>query len=127
LPSLQREFNYAYPTHQIWLHSDDAAVIPVSTDRHHYAAPTYSQTNTQTLRDLGALRNQIGSEGLNAVIEYVLRQYNRRMLREKDARAKYIATVLADPQRPFVWEYFRLGTIPLAGERAYYDEVQFIT
>lgn len=46
------------------------------------------------------------------------------MLDSKEARAKYIATVLADPQRPFIWEYFRPGTIPLAGERAYFDEVQ---
>ena len=45
------------------------------------------------------------------------------MLNSKEARAKYIATILADSQRPFVWEYFRPGTIPLAGERAYFDEV----
>ena len=32
-------------------------------------------------------------------------------------------TVLADPQCPFVWKYFRPETIPLAGERGYYDEV----
>ena len=127
LSSLQREFNHAYPTHRIRLHSDDAAVIPVSIDRHCYALPVYSQTHTQTLRDLGVLRNQIGSEGLSAVIAFVPRQYTRRMLRATEARAKYIATVLADPQRPFVWEFFRPGTIPLAGERAYYDEVQLIT
>lgn len=48
------------------------------------------------------------------------------MLGSKDARAKYVETILADPQRPFVWEYFRPGTIPLAGERAYYDEVCLI-
>ena len=46
------------------------------------------------------------------------------MLDSKEARAKYIATVLADPQRPFIWEYFHPGTIPLAGERAYFDEVR---
>jgi len=45
------------------------------------------------------------------------------MIELKDARAKYVATVLADHQRPFIWERFRPGTIPLAGERAYYDEV----
>jgi hypothetical protein len=33
LSSLQRELNYAYPTHRIRLHSDDAAVVPVSVDR----------------------------------------------------------------------------------------------
>lgn len=81
---------------------------------------------TQTLRDLGVLRNRIGDEGLTAVIEYLPSQYTKRMLGSKDARAKYIATILADPQRPFVWEYFRPGTIPLAGERAYYDEVCLI-
>ena len=48
------------------------------------------------------------------------------MLGSKDARAKYVATVLLDPQRPFIWEFFRPGTIPLAGERAYYDEVRLI-
>ena len=48
------------------------------------------------------------------------------MLRSKDARAKYIATILSDSQRPFIWEYFRPGTIPLAGECAYYDEVYLI-
>jgi len=30
LPSLQREFGHAYPTSRARLHSDDAAVIPVS-------------------------------------------------------------------------------------------------
>jgi hypothetical protein len=45
------------------------------------------------------------------------------MLKVQDARAKYISTVLADPQRPFIWEYFRPGTIPLPGENNYYDEV----
>ena len=70
----------------------------------------------QTLRDLGVLRNQIGNEGLTAVIEYLPSQYTKRMLGSTEARAKYIATVLADPQRPFVWEHFCPGTIPLAGE-----------
>ena len=48
------------------------------------------------------------------------------MLGSAEARAKYVATVLADSQRPFIWEYFRPGTIPLAGERAYYDKVRSI-
>ena len=48
------------------------------------------------------------------------------MLGSKDARAKYIATILADPQRPFIWAHFRPGTIPLAGERAFYDQVNQI-
>jgi len=78
----------------------------------------------QTLRDLGVLRNQIGNEGLTAVIEYLPSQYTKRALGSKDTRAKYIATILADPQRPFIWEYFRPGTIPLPGENAYYDQVR---
>jgi hypothetical protein len=45
------------------------------------------------------------------------------MLGSKASRAKYISMIIADPQRPFIWEYFRPGTIPLPGERAYYDEV----
>jgi hypothetical protein len=45
------------------------------------------------------------------------------MLNSKDARAKYIAAVLSNPQRPFIWEYFRPGTIPLAGTQEYYDQV----
>ena len=58
-----------------------------------------------------------------SVVEHLPKQYTKRALNSKDVRAKYVATVLADPQRPFIWEYFRPGTIPLAGERAYYDEV----
>ena len=49
------------------------------------------------------------------------------MLNSKAVRAKYVETVLADPQRPFVWEYFRPGTIPLAGECAFYDEVSLFS
>ena len=122
LPSLQHELNRAYPTHQIRLHSDDAAVVPVSAC-HHDNENHQTHANSQTLRDLGVLRNQIGSEGLTAVIEYLPSQFTKRMLGSKDLRAKYIMTVLADPQCPFVWKYFRPGTIPLAGERGYYDEV----
>jgi len=48
------------------------------------------------------------------------------MLNSKEARAKYVKTVLTDPQRPYVWEYFHPGTIPLAGECTYYDEVWLI-
>jgi hypothetical protein len=79
--------------------------------------------SAQTLRDIRVLRNQIGNEGLNAVIEFLPSQYTKRMLNSKEARERYVTTVLADPQRPFIWEFFRPGTIPLAGERAFYDEV----
>ena len=119
LASLQRELNHVYPTHRIRLHSDDAAVVPVSF---HCFYIVSTLMKIQTLRDLGVLRNQIGSEGLAAVIEYLPSQYNKRMLGSKDARARYITTMLADPQRPFIWEYFRPGTIPLASDRGYYDE-----
>jgi len=78
------------------------------------------------LQDLGVLQNQIGNEGLSAVIEYLPGQYTKRMLGSKDARAKYISSVLADTQCPFIWEYFHPGTIPLAGEHAWYDEVCLI-
>ena len=62
------------------------------------------------LRDLGVLWNQIGNEGLTAVIKYLPSQYNRRMLGSKKVRAAYMATILADPQRPFIWEFFHPGT-----------------
>ena len=69
LELLQRELNRTYPTHRIKLHSNDAAVLPVS---HSYCdASTGLLTHLQTLRELGVLRNQIGNEGLNAVIEYL--------------------------------------------------------
>jgi hypothetical protein len=44
------------------------------------------------------------------------------MIDLKSERVKYISTVLTDLQCPFIWEFFRPGTIPLPGERAYYDE-----
>ena len=124
LELLQRELNRTYPNHLIKLHSDDAAVLPVSLS--HCNVNARLLTQLQTLRELGVLRNQIGNEGLNAVIEYLPVRFTKQMLGSKDMRAKYIATVLADPQRPFIWEYFRPGTIPLAGDRGYYNEVMQI-
>jgi len=121
----QGELNRVYPTHRIQLCGDDAAVVPVSPHHPRQGLSGFSPV-AQTLRDLGVLRNQIGSEGLTATIEYIPAQYTKRQLGVKDARAKYIATVLADSQRPFVWEFFCPGTIPLPGERAYYDEVILI-
>ena len=81
----------------------------------------------QTLRDVGVLRNQIGNEALTSVIEHLPKQYIKRMLNSKDERANYVVTLLADSQRPFIWYNFRPGTIPVAGRRAYYDEVRPIT
>lgn len=70
------------------------------------------------------LRNQIGSEALAAVIKYLPDQYTKRMIESRVARAAYIQTLLDSPQKPFVWEYFRPGTIELPrGEELYYDEV----
>ena len=58
-----------------------------------------------------------------SVIEYLPKQYTKRALNSKDVRAKYVVTVLVDPQHPFIWEYFHPETILLAGEHAYYNEV----
>lgn len=70
------------------------------------------------------LRYHIGAEALTAVIEYLPRQYTKRMLASKVERAAYITTLLESKQRPFIWEYFRPGTIEIPrGEETYYDEV----
>jgi hypothetical protein len=46
------------------------------------------------------------------------------MLNSKARRATYISTLLESKQRPFIWEYFRPGTIEIPlGEETYYDEV----
>ena len=74
LSMLQQELNRAYPTHHIRLHSDDAAVIPVSQSPGEMSK--FSQ-NVQTLQDLGVLRSQIGSEGVTSVIEYLPSQYTK--------------------------------------------------
>ena len=52
LPVYQQEFNQVYPQLAYHLHSDDAVVMP-------------------TNRNLGVLRNQIGAEGLQAVIKFL--------------------------------------------------------
>ena len=58
------------------------------------------------------------------MIEYLPSQYNKPALGSVSARAAYIVTVLGSKQRPFIWEHFRPGTIPIPrGEEAYYDEV----
>ena len=93
----------------------------------HFSESLALLTSTQTLHDLGVLQNHIGNEGLNAIVEYLPGQYTKWMLGVKEARAKYVAMILADPQCPFIWEYFRPGTIPLAGECGYYDEVGLIS
>lgn len=72
---------------------------------------------------MGVLRNQIGSEGLAAVIEYLPEQCTKRGLNSKDSRAKYVAALLTDSQRPFIWVLFRPATIPLSGTDGYYDQV----
>jgi hypothetical protein len=103
----QHEFNLIYPHLHYCLHTSDAVILP-------------------TNRDLGVLRNQIGSEALWAVIEYLPSQYTKRMLGSKTERASYITTLLESKQRPFIWEYFRPGTIEIPlGEETYYDQVRF--
>ena len=73
---------------------------------------------------MGTLRSQIGAKGLTAVIEYLPDQYTKRMLGSKSQRAAYISTLLESSQHPFIWEYFRPGTIETPkGEETYYDEV----
>lgn len=107
-PSLsvyQHEFGVIYSSFQYRLHGDDAVVLP-------------------TNRDLSVLRSQIGAEALTAVIEYIPGQYTKRMLGSKTERASYITTLLESKQRPFIWEYFRPGTVEIPrGEETYYDEV----
>ena len=62
--------------------------------------------------------------GLTAVIEHLPGQYTKRMLGSKSQRAVYVSTLLNSTQRPFIWEYFRPGTIEVPkGEEAFYDEV----
>ena len=105
LPVYQQEFNQVYPQLAYHLHSDDAVVMP-------------------TNRDLGVLRNQIGAEGLQAVIEFLPSQYPKRMLESRVQRAAYVATLVDSEQHAIIWEYFRPGTIEVPrGEETYYDEV----
>lgn len=73
---------------------------------------------------MGVVRNQMGSEGLAAVIAYLPTQYAQRMLGSKSARAAYVNTLLKSTQRPFIWEYFRPGTIEIPrGEETYFNQV----
>lgn len=48
------------------------------------------------------------------------------MLESRDAQVRYVTAVVHSSQRPFIWEYFRPGTIPLANEQRFYDEVHLI-
>lgn len=124
LPVLQCEFDLVYAPLRYQLHADDTAVIPVTIFVSVCKAFTFSRPTLQTNRDLGVLRNQIGAEGLTAVIEFLPGQYDKRMLNSKAARAAYITTLLAHKQRPFIWEYFRPGTIETSrGEDNYFDVV----
>ncbi|KAF9779590.1 hypothetical protein BJ322DRAFT_1113390 [Thelephora terrestris] len=104
LPVYQQEFAVIYPALPYRLHGDDAVVL-------------------STNREIGVLRSQIGSEAIDAVIEYLPTQYPKRMLNSTDAKASYVTTLLDHPQHPIIWQYFRPGTIELAcGEETYYDE-----
>ena len=70
------------------------------------------------------LQNQIGTEGLTAVIEHLPDQYTKWMLAWKLQRAAYVSTLLKSNQHSFIWEYFHPGTIETSlGEERYYYEV----
>ncbi|KAF9645831.1 hypothetical protein BDM02DRAFT_395302 [Thelephora ganbajun] len=72
---------------------------------------------------MSVLRNQIGAEGLTAVIKHLPGQYNKHELGSKTERAAYVTTILESKQRPFIWEYFHPGTIEIPrGEATYYDK-----
>ena len=58
------------------------------------------------IHDLGVLQNHIGSEVLSATVKYIPVQLTKRMLGSKTTRAKYIKTIIMDPQCPFIWESF---------------------
>ena len=73
---------------------------------------------------MGVLRNQIGAEALDAVIEHLPTQYTKRMLGSKVERAHYVTTLLANTQSPFIWEYFRPGTLETSEEK-FFDQVGF--
>lgn len=118
---LQHEFNLAFPTYRAKLHLDDAAVIPVRIS--WILLRNHRSRLIQTIRDLGILRFQIGSEAIKAVINHLPSQFNKRMLESKPARAAYVQALISDKQHPFIWEYFRPGNIPVGGSKLYYDDV----
>jgi hypothetical protein len=120
----QKEFTVVYPGMPYHLQPNDAVIHPVSIVSLGYQTIVLMFSIPQTNRQLGVLRSQIGSEGLAAAIEYIPGQYSKRMLDSKAARSTYIETLLASAQHPFIWEYFRPGTIEIPrGEENYYDEV----
>jgi hypothetical protein len=85
---------------------------------------TWSSSISQTNREIGVLRSNVGSKGLDEVIKTLAVQFSKRMLHSKAAKVAYINTLLSSSQRPFIWEYFRPGTIEIPrGEETYYDEV----
>ena len=95
-----------------------------------YASPAFCLgmplTNViQTLRDLGTLRYQIGSEAIRAVVKHLPSQFNKRTLESQPVRAAYVQALISDKQHPFIWEYFRPGNIPVGGAKLYYDDVSF--
>jgi hypothetical protein len=81
---------------------------------------------TQTLRDLGVLRYQIGQQAIRAVNEHLLSQYDKRKFDSKSTRATYVQTLISDTQFPFIWESFRPGNIPVGGAKLCYDDVSKI-
>jgi len=110
--SLQQEFDAAFPMYHATLHLDDDAAVPVSIPSRS-AQELISCDVIQTIRDLGTLRFQIGSEAIKAVINYLPGQFNKRTLALKPARAAYVQALISDKQHPFIWEYFDQATSPL--------------
>ncbi|KAF9787362.1 hypothetical protein BJ322DRAFT_1017299 [Thelephora terrestris] len=122
-PVYQKEFSIIYPDLPFQIHPDDAVVLPVKYPELSSFSIFSHFLTSQTNRELGVLRNQIGSDALAAVIKYLPTQYNKRMLDSKAARGAYVQTLLDSSQKPFIWEYFRPGTIEIPrGEENYYDE-----
>ncbi|KAF9780629.1 hypothetical protein BJ322DRAFT_1023859 [Thelephora terrestris] len=84
---------------------------------------TMQSFSWQTNRDLSVLRNHIGAEGFDEVVNSLAVQFSKQTLNSKAAKAAYINTLLNSSQRPFIWEYFRPGTIEIPrGEETYYNK-----
>jgi len=122
IETLQQEFDAAFPTYHATLHHDDAVVVPVILPLHS-AQGLGSLNTTQTIRDLGTLRSQIGNEAIKAVTSHLPGQFEKRKFELPHARAAYVQALISDKQHPFIWEYFRPGNIPVGGAKLYYDDV----
>lgn len=123
IETLQQEFDATYPNHHVKLHLDDAAVVPVFFS-HRLLLGDRAHARTQTIRDLGVLRSQIGQGAVRAISNHLPGQYSKRQFDSKTARAAYIQALISDKQYPFIWETFRPGNLPVGGAKLYYDDVR---